>query len=102
MYRNLQACSPNKEPVLRRIDGAILKIGSLAKLTHEKTARLVRQRQGRRKLQSSGTRQTFFAEDGWQVVVSADKTGTYPEMERALSQALDEVRHRIDNGRQLF
>ena len=39
---------------------------------------------------------------GWQVVVSADKSGTYPEMERALSQALDEVRHRIDNGHQLF
>ena len=55
-----------------------------------------------RKSQQSHTKQVFYADGGWTVVVSADKRGTYHEIVAALEQALEEVRHRIDNGSQLF
>jgi hypothetical protein len=38
----------------------------------------------------------------WRVFVSAKKKGTYYEIEQALQEALDEVRHRIDNRVQIF
>jgi ParB family chromosome partitioning protein len=72
------------------------------RLDHAQTARLVRQRKGIARSEPKGTQQTFFAEDGWKVVVSASKKATYLEIERALSQALEEVRHRIANGCRLY
>ena len=44
-----------------------------------------------------GNRQTFVAENGWKVVATSTKKGSYHEIEQALSEALDEVRLRIDN-----
>jgi ParB family transcriptional regulator, chromosome partitioning protein len=65
-------------------------------ITHEDAARAVRQRKGRAKLVARGTKQTFVTEDGWRVVVSSKRKATsYHELEKALVEALDEVRTRI-------
>ena len=68
-------------------------------LTHKQAAAVVRQRRGKPSQKPRTTKQAFFADDGWRVTVSANKKGTYHEMEIALSQALDEVRHYIAQGR---
>ena len=57
----------------------------------------VRQRQGKSPLIQRGTKQTFFADDGWQVIVKSARKGDYHEIEQALLTALEEVRLRIDN-----
>ena len=44
----------------------------------------------------------FAGESGWKITVSSAKQGTYYDVEQALEQALDEVRHRIENGIQLY
>jgi ParB family chromosome partitioning protein len=72
------------------------------RLTHDEAARVVRQRRGKRRQQHGITSLTFPAENGWKVVVSAKRPGTYQEIEQALEEALAEVRHRIQNGVQLF
>ncbi len=61
-----------------------------------------RQRKGKAKTLPRGTRQTFVAEDGWKVTVTAQRKGSYDEIEQALRVALDEVRHRINSGMRLF
>lgn len=71
-------------------------------MSHEQAARAVRQHQGKAKPAARTTKQTFFGDNGWKVVVSAPKKGTYHEIEQALSLALEEVRHRIDSGCKLF
>ena len=70
-------------------------------LSHSQAASAVRQRKGTAAPQK-GTHQTFFAEGGWKVIVSAARKGTYHEIEQALVVALDEVRHRIDSGCKLY
>jgi len=71
-------------------------------LTHEQATRLVRQRRGRFQNKSRHISLSFRTEHGWKVVVSAQQTGTYYEVEQALEEALAEVRHRIRNNVQLF
>ena len=71
-------------------------------LTHEEAARLVRQRRGRRRDAPRHTKLCFPTEAGWKVVVSAQRKGTYDEIEQALEEVLAEVRHRIQNNVQLF
>ena len=73
-------------------------------LTHGDVARVTRKRKSRNngKSRKPHTRQVFYADGGWRVVVSAERQGTYHEIEVALEQALAEVRHRINNGSQLF
>ncbi len=71
-------------------------------LTHDQAVRAVRQRKGKPRSTPRGVRQTFLTEEGWKVVVSANKKGNYHDIELALVTALDEVRHRIDNNVQLF
>lgn len=44
-----------------------------------------------------GIRQTFIAENGWNIVATSGKQGTYHDIEQALTEALEEVRLRIDN-----
>ena len=61
----------------------------------------VRQRKGKAASKPRGVKQTFTTEDGWKVVVTANRKGNYHEMEEALQQALEEVRLRIDNNVQL-
>jgi ParB family chromosome partitioning protein len=71
-------------------------------LTHHETARLVRQRRGKRRDKPRHTKLCFPTEQGWKVVVSASRKGTYYEIEQALEEALVEVRHRIQNNVQIF
>ena len=71
-------------------------------LTHKQTASAVRQRKGKPKPKSRNTRQVFVTENGWKVTVAANKRGDYRDIEQALQEALDEVRHRLANNVQLF
>jgi len=71
-------------------------------LSHSQAANAVRQRQGKQKPSPRRTKQTFFAENGWKVIVTAPKRGTYLEIEEALATALEEVRLRINSGCQLY
>jgi hypothetical protein len=61
-----------------------------------------RQRRENRRAKFHGTKQTFLTETGWRIVVSANRRGTYYETEEALTEVLEEVRHRIDNNVQVF
>ena len=49
-----------------------------------------------------GFRQSFFADNGIKVTTAATKKVTYNDVELALSQALEEVRHYIDQGRTIL
>jgi len=71
-------------------------------LSPPQAAKAVRQRQGKPKPASRTTNQTFFGDNGWKVVVTGPKKGTYFEIEQVLAQALEEVRIRINSGCQLF
>jgi ParB family chromosome partitioning protein len=77
-----------------------------ARLTHAEARRAVQRRAVQRRRSKAkprrGTRQVFVVEDGWKVEVSASQKASYDDIERALLQALDEVRHRIKNNVQLF
>ena len=70
-------------------------------LTHDQTTTLVRQRRGTQSRRGK-TRQVFCTSHGWRVTVSANKRGTYDDIELALTETLTEVQHRIKNGMQLF
>ena len=81
---------------------ALAEKAAAGELSHTQAANAVRQRQGKQKPSPRKTKQTFFAENGWKVTVTAPKKGTYFEIEEALSTALQEVRLRINSGCQLF
>lgn len=72
------------------------------RLTHDEAARIVRQHRGKRRQQLRATSLAFPTENGWKVVVSAKRRGTYLEIEQALEDALAEVRHRVRNNVQLY
>ena len=80
----------------------LAKKAAAGELSHSQAANAVRQRQGKPKPSPRTTKQTFFGDNGWKVIVSAPRKGTYFEIEEALSSALEEVRHRINSGCQLF
>ncbi len=71
-------------------------------LRRGRAQKAVRQRKGTVKPETRSTRQTFSTEEGWKVVVSAQRKGTYHDIEQALVLALEEVRLRIANNVQLF
>ena len=71
-------------------------------LTHDQTARQVRKHQGKPRRISQATKQTFIVGSGWKVVVSANKRGTYDDIQAALKDAIEEVEHRIQNNVQMF
>ena len=71
-------------------------------LTHKQAVGAVRQRKGKSTRKQPGIRQTFQAENGIKVTVSASRKGNYHEVEEALEQALDEVRLRINSNIQLL
>lgn len=72
------------------------------KLTHARAANSVRQRRGKKRPTPRGVNQVFSAENGLRVTVTANRKCTYYEIEVALSEALDEVRHRINNKVQIY
>jgi len=72
-------------------------------LSHTKTVNQIRQRRGKKSAkQRTSIHQLFVAESGVKVTVTASSKVNYHEVELALSEALDEVRHRIRNNSQLF
>jgi ParB family chromosome partitioning protein len=71
-------------------------------ITAEQAGKQVRKLRGKSKTPSRLIRQTFPSEGGWKVVVSGPAKGTFGHIEQALSNALEEVRHRIKCGRPLF
>ncbi len=71
-----------------------------AKLTAAKARSTVRQRTGN--AATRGCKQTFVADNGWQVIVKSPRKGSYHEIEQALFIALEEVRTRIDNRVQIL
>lgn len=75
---------------------------STGSLTYKKAVGEVRQRRGKKASAPRGIRQTFQAENGLKVTVTANRKGNYHEIVEALEQALEEVRLRIDSNIQLF
>lgn len=72
-------------------------------LTAEQTANIVRRRKRKRpRRQRSGVLLSFQTTDSWKITVTRPRSGNYYEVEQALQEALDEVRHRINNNVQLF
>lgn len=71
-------------------------------ITSDGLAKAVRSRKGKAAPKSRNARLTFLAQEGWKVVVTAGRKGTYHEVEQALVEALEEVRARIRNNVQLF
>ncbi len=65
-------------------------------LTTAKVTRQIRKRSGTKRRR--GTQQTFLTESGWKVLTTHPSQSNYHELEAALSEALDEVRLRIDNN----
>lgn len=71
-------------------------------ITHEDAARVVRKAKGKSKPKDRGVKQTFLSENGFKVIVTANRKGTYHEIEQALIEALEDVRTRIRNRRELL
>ena len=71
-------------------------------LTTKKAKVLVRQRRGKSSPKKRGYKQTFQGESGIKVTVIASKKVNYHEIEQALAEAIEEVRHYIDQGLQSF
>jgi ParB family chromosome partitioning protein len=69
-------------------------------MTNRDMASAVRQQKGMRKAKRKpgGTKLDFWSENGWKITASSKSKGNYHELEEALSQALDEVRLRINNN----
>ncbi len=72
------------------------------KLTTQKTQAAVRQRRGKPAPPKRGFRQTFLGENGMKVLVTSNAKSSYHEVELALREALEEVEHYIEQGRQAF
>ncbi|MBL8819371.1 MAG: ParB/RepB/Spo0J family partition protein [Planctomyces sp.] len=68
------------------------------KLTPALAAVAVRQKPIKRAAKAQSVRQTFFADNACQIVVTAPRESTYHHLEAALLQALEEVRLRIENN----
>ncbi len=68
------------------------------KLTPALAAVAVRQKPIKRAAKAQSVRQTFFADNACQIVVTAPRESTYQHLEAALLQALEEVRLRIENN----
>jgi hypothetical protein len=71
-------------------------------LTHEQAAKAARKCKGTSRQKPRCTKLTFLAEGGWKLVVASKRLGTYDEVEQALLEALQEVRHRIENRVQIL
>ncbi len=69
------------------------------RLRHAQTKSTVKQRKVKSAPKSRGFKPSFFAENGIKVTVSAPKNVTYDEIEVAIGQAQDEVRHYINQSR---
>jgi ParB family chromosome partitioning protein len=67
-------------------------------LTTTSAAHEVRQRPTRRRSKVQHARQIFYADNHCRITVTAPRASTYHDIEAALTQALEEVRLRIENS----
>ena len=68
------------------------------KLNPTETAHAVRQKRGRPPPDSRSTKESIRTPEGWTVTVASKRKGNYHEIEQALEYALEDIRHRINNG----
>lgn len=80
-------------------EAAQRKVAKTGKLPSEKAKAVVNQRRGKAKPKPRGFKQTFYAENGVKVLVTSSTKSNYFEIETALSEAIEEVRHYIKNNR---
>jgi len=78
----------------RRMAGAVID----RNLNPTETAHAVRRKKGRPCPQSRSTKESIRTPEGWTVTVASKKKGNYHEIEHALEYALEDIRHRINNG----
>jgi len=78
----------------RRMAGSVID----RHLNPTETAQAVRQKKGRSRPQSRSTKESIRTPEGWTVTVASKRKGNYHEIEQALEYALDDIRHRINNG----
>ena len=72
-------------------------------LTSKETENRVRSKKGKRSnARNTGTKLTFTQTEALRVVVTSPNKTTYAAIEEALSLALDEVRHRIENNSEIM
>jgi len=72
-------------------------------LSHAKTVKQIKQRRGKKSPKPrQGLHQVFIAESGLKVTVTSKSKANYHEVEQAISEALEEVQHRIRNNIKLF
>ena len=82
---------------------AQLKIAeSSPKVTPNQAIAAVKQRTGKRAKPTRGFKQTFFADNGLKVTVTATAKPSYNDVEHAIKQALAEVEHYVEQGRTIF
>ena len=72
------------------------------RLSHAKAASAVKQRKGKLGVKTRGFKQSFFADNGIKIAASASRKVTYTDVEVALSQAIEEVRHYIEQDRKVL
>ena len=75
---------------------------STGRLTTDQAAKTIRRRRGRQSRTTRKLRQTFLTESGWTITATGQGPRSYHDLEQALQESLDEVRHRIANGIRLF
>ncbi len=74
-----------------------------SELSHAKTVSQIKQRRGKKPAKPrNGIHQVFLSERGLRVTVTSNSKATYDEVAAALSEALEEVQHRIRNNIRLF
>jgi ParB family chromosome partitioning protein len=72
------------------------------KLSHAKAVLAVKQRKGKPGVKTRGFKQSFLADNGIKITASAPRKVTYADVEVALSQAIEEVRHYIEQDRKVL
>ena len=79
------------EPQLREVTQQTTSV------TIQQASQAVKKKRGSEKKVPRGCSQTFIAENGWKIIAKSAKKGSYHDIEQALTEALEEVRLRIDN-----
>ncbi len=78
------------------------KKAATGQLTHKQAASTARKRSGKAKRKPGGVRLSFLTETGFKVGITANRKGTYHDVEAALLEALEETRLRLRNNIQLM
>lgn len=71
-------------------------------LSHDQAAKAARQRRGKPARNTTGIRLNFPTDNGFKIAVTANRTGTYHDVEAALLEVVEEVRLRQRNNVQLL